>query len=1292
MNRTIITLFMSLMIFATLISAASANLNTSLIAYYPLDSDFTDAHNSFNLAGINTPTNNATAVLGNAYWFAEGSNEYAYGNGTHNISDYPWSVNAWVYMIAGETDGVIFGITDFDASTTYYDIRANSIANTSWQSGNLVRRNTATKVTYSLLPISDGWHMVTGVFTSATNASTWIDGAYENTNTESVTFSAGATSTTIGRNSRSSPASYLNGGVDEVGLWGRALNETEIGWLFNSGSGLAYPFNIGAPPPPTDASLVINSPANFTHNNSGVTFNVTPTSYTDATVNITFLLDGEPVYTNGSVISNQSYAYDYTTVGAHALSVWLNATTNNVEAGNRLFSVSETIYNLSLTLSQNLTDGLTNGAREAYFTLDDSQLWIGSKNGAAPADELVVYNTSVWSLGLWYDMTTTVNPQHMKYYPLDDEIVVIGVSRDDNGKSLHVYNTTTWTEITRVGGGTVLHDLEFNANGTLLFYEDSNDINARVFVIDTSDTNPLNWVHIANFSYDYGGDVFEMVSCGDYFAFSNTADSMWIWNISTNDPTQFVNISGGAAVANRVPIDFTNDCNFLLTSDDGGNLIVYRVPSMDVYKTLALPNATVSAFRGGFNKNLTVSNENGIISGWAAFASHNGSHLLNLADWSWNTYYQAFNPATTAIFSTRFSYNNRYMVYSVTDAGAGEEYTLVYNVNGLNPTLNIQAKDALDNTSISNFTVTLENGSSYSTTNGVLSIIVNNITDYDYNLTFVYGAYGAYFNVSGLNINVTDLSTHYSYPTASQSVISFAAYEIATNNSLGGSTFSVNGTTNTSFILKEGSNYIVTAVNAGYFDKNLSFSVAAFDNKTLNIEAIGNGFINVTANDNFSGGKVNIFSATINFNNTYNYTNSTTNGEILFPILRNINYTISLTAGSYISPADQEINASSAVNNVTFSVAPSNSINISFYFINNTLIIGEQINATIINTNASQTSTTTSGVMAFSLLIPDDYELRATAADFLDRKYFFTIANFSTQSVHVYLFQNITNITTELQVFRILDTSNTEVTGAILKIEKETIAGSNLYSNYGEEITNAEGETNVYLEKGISHNYRFAVVVDGALTTIYPTGNTYTSTTNFISGVSETVEIVVNRAETAPVDYITPLYAVSTSSGRSNDTVWCSWIDGQNGISGATMEITARYLDNSTGQELINTQTSIATSGNLTYTFTPINDTIYTMSCYINYPSYDSLEETLIHAYTLTKTVDKNTGLLYAVGILAVAATLTVVFGVLVSSILTFAMLAFTGLVGFTSFPLTVITSLIALAIILFVRGRKNDE
>lgn len=444
------------------------------------------------------------------------------------------------------------------------------------------------------------------------------------------------------------------------------------------------------------------------------------------------------------------------------------------------------------------------------------------------------------------------------------------------------------------------------------------------------------------------------------------------------------------------------------------------------------------------------------------------------------------------------------------------------------------------------------------------------------------------------------------------------------------------------------------------------------------------GYFTISASNAWDSSAISIFSALVN--TTYFHT---TNGTIYPGILNNDtnNYNITLNVSNYVTRAYLNFNVTS---NLAAQLYPSENVNITFRYVNDT-IITDEIAVTLFDSSSATDYNVTAGFLNLSLLSPDSYEIRTEAINFTDRKYFFTVTSGSAQNITVYMFVNTTS--TELQVFHIRDTTNDDVTGAILRVEKETPTGTNLWSNYAEEITNAEGKSNTFLEKGINNYYRFAVFVNGTTKRIYPSLEFYTSKTNFIAGVSETVEIFIVLEETDITDYYDELYSVTTDMGFvGNDTVWFSWIDAQNLITGAEMIITGKFIDSNLSYVHVNTNTSSATSGNLSFTFTPINNTIYQIAGYILYNDFSVLVESETHSYENNVNVDKNWGLLLAIVILAVVAVLSISFGVLVSSLFTILMLIFTNLVGFTDFPTTVITSLLALVIILFVKFNKGDK
>jgi trimeric autotransporter adhesin len=84
---------------------------------------------------------------------------------------------------------------------------------------------------------ADGnWHMFTGTY-DGTTVRTYIDSVYKN----SGTYTMGNT-TDYCYISYNNTTQSFRGLLDEVGIWSRCLSQEEITSLYNSGSGLQYPF------------------------------------------------------------------------------------------------------------------------------------------------------------------------------------------------------------------------------------------------------------------------------------------------------------------------------------------------------------------------------------------------------------------------------------------------------------------------------------------------------------------------------------------------------------------------------------------------------------------------------------------------------------------------------------------------------------------------------------------------------------------------------------------------------------------------------------------------------------------------------------------------------------------------------------------------------------------------------------------------------------------------------------------------------------------------------------------
>lgn len=88
------------------------------------------------------------------------------------------------------------------------------------------------------------WYFIAATYDSTNGLSGYVNASLDKNVAAAGTLATTAQSTWIGGSAIG--GRYFNGIVDEVGIWSRALTSTEISQLYNSGSGLQYPFSGGS--------------------------------------------------------------------------------------------------------------------------------------------------------------------------------------------------------------------------------------------------------------------------------------------------------------------------------------------------------------------------------------------------------------------------------------------------------------------------------------------------------------------------------------------------------------------------------------------------------------------------------------------------------------------------------------------------------------------------------------------------------------------------------------------------------------------------------------------------------------------------------------------------------------------------------------------------------------------------------------------------------------------------------------------------------------------------------------
>ena len=236
--------------------------------------------------------------------------------------------------------------------------------------------------------LTDGnWHHIVAVW-GTNGQKVWVDGVLEAdapSNTQVSGLGSTLTPVTFGARYRNTFTEYrsgLNGKIDEIALWDRALNDSEALSLWNSGFGLKL--NQGETLP----TIIFNSPPeqNYTSTSPvNVTFNFS--------VNDTFGISDVKLYINGFVQeinasgqNNTDYLFNVTlnegTYIVYGSATNVNNVTSKTENRTYIIDTSNPIINITsppsifgslengqlLNLTYNITDATANLCYYSYNT------------------------------------------------------------------------------------------------------------------------------------------------------------------------------------------------------------------------------------------------------------------------------------------------------------------------------------------------------------------------------------------------------------------------------------------------------------------------------------------------------------------------------------------------------------------------------------------------------------------------------------------------------------------------------------------------------------------------------------------------------------------------------------------------------------------------------------------------------------------------------------------------------------------------------------------------------------
>jgi len=321
------------------------NLATDLDEMFELENNGTDMINGNNVA-ITGATYNPSCVVNGCYDF-DGTSDYLEDiSGIENFNVQSMTVSAWFNT---STAGVMSILANEGTGGKWY-LNMNAGKIYAYFTTGTPEQTTGTG-TYN-----DGsWHMVT-MTKNATAIEIWVDGTVDKKTASTMSGTINGNTFRIAEVSGAIPDHPFIGSIDEVSIWNIQLSSADIIGLYNSGAGLAYPFEEFF----TGPTIVNNSwtPNPAYVDSSVLTLGYKVTSEADSVFNISIKLYNNSVHDATYDYSISNYAngtfptIPFLTAGKYVKgdnwTAELNATDTN---GNVIENTSIVISNSAPTIT-----------------------------------------------------------------------------------------------------------------------------------------------------------------------------------------------------------------------------------------------------------------------------------------------------------------------------------------------------------------------------------------------------------------------------------------------------------------------------------------------------------------------------------------------------------------------------------------------------------------------------------------------------------------------------------------------------------------------------------------------------------------------------------------------------------------------------------------------------------------------------------------------------------------------------------------------------------------------------
>ncbi len=283
----------------------TADLNVGLISYLTLDEssgNALDSVNSNDATLVATPTQSATGKLGTAYDFDV--NDYLSDNNHPTTSNSNGSISLWINMDSLTGQPALVGSGKTTATTPYGGLRLDGakivffMHDGSFQSLITTTNNEITTNTWYHVAVTV--NETTAIYVNGArvaNTVAYADGMwFDGISTDTFSY---------GIHARSANYGAMDGTLDEIGIWDRALTGAEVTQLYNGGTGITYDALDNDAPIVTQISPANDTTESTTGSKNFVCYGSDDKNFTS----MEFYLDGSLNQTNYTGLNNTNYTF-----------------------------------------------------------------------------------------------------------------------------------------------------------------------------------------------------------------------------------------------------------------------------------------------------------------------------------------------------------------------------------------------------------------------------------------------------------------------------------------------------------------------------------------------------------------------------------------------------------------------------------------------------------------------------------------------------------------------------------------------------------------------------------------------------------------------------------------------------------------------------------------------------------------------------------------------------------------------------------------------------------------------